>query len=1209
MAAVISLGLDIPAALPYLVQERLLPPSPPRDAYTWQCIPYNEDGVSGHDELLTTKTCVVWSRGGVVRKCFRFEIEEEPVTRAIITSFSGGKDEQRRRAKKNNKGFSEAGVATEEHSVPGSASEEKESIRPSRAIVVFLETQAHVYFLAGTSYVIHLPFEVEHAWVAPNGLIMQRKLQLERSALASLRIPHVPPNSFISPQIQPSFLKSSQQSTFSIESLGSPKQLPLPTTALLNSTWQTPTIRDDANWPRLFSLTDPLAEMGLLVNAKSDGHSRRSLPKAAPLDSSEELIYVSQRDEFPELQSRLQERFVVAVSFNRENNMYTVWKVEYIEKDEHWRDKHAPGSGATSRRRSSFAPGSVTGATTPIASHYGFREGLGPTITKTRREDVSIGDKLDLAITLDPDFEANEVPRRKSRRVSSMLARQDLSATHERVTFSELASHQPTTTRRGESFGGAKTRHSLGLNSSINGHAHLPETHFGSSINSFLDAPVDDLLEELRAGGDFEGFTDMGLDDYNFEGLKREVVLSKIDSFSSESKSVHFTSKQTPAQVRHRSFALAAPLSSLEDPTKHQLIICMLDTEDNVLLVLTLNIKIHNKLEEQALGGTNHSNSRSSKDVLVITKGNLKRGAGVLDACKLTDGAVSRILLLTGNPHGHHMELTLQAPWSRLVRTPLPEIFRLNNVRNIVHDFNLQLQAHREEGLNRVLSNSPPIIRSLQNSHANGIVGLVDEEGCVHQVQIQMEPTDPLVRKIIEACRFALPGSRGGEDVLTGWWDCRKWLHLATGQKENLDWSALVIILFALILGNHTPPTTSLPERRRKSRVILRSSSGVKADSESWDSMISQETAFGSTRPAWMMNAGWAWIMDQEESDPSPTNGRSAVDTLSARAANVGTKSLQHHIKLTYDFISSDVGRLAAGVDGYLPVTSGMRASDRQAAISDIILALHLLREEQKLDITVVDSPEAGRPNLTPVLAQLCRWIGWSSWADSYDLEDVAMDGIEYDHSKILEFSPPFPPPSIYDWMTTCLVERRFKQFPDSAVLSNSRRGVGILGYYWSNLVSRTTSFERFFSTINPNSTSADIVEALHSCGISREVIDTLPEAVSIPLREAIVECQTQPPVHWNEALLRFVDREDVGMFLIPEKQRRIAHASLLAPTHEAGLDVQTICASINDAETVGAFDGFAEVDRQSITRLIWKDDQRFNEAARILNKIGRAHV
>ena len=91
MASVTSLGLHQPTALPYLIQEHLLPPDPPPNAYTWQNIRSDDDDSSGDDELLITTTCVVWSRGGIVRKSFRFEVEDEPVTRAVLTSFTGKK--------------------------------------------------------------------------------------------------------------------------------------------------------------------------------------------------------------------------------------------------------------------------------------------------------------------------------------------------------------------------------------------------------------------------------------------------------------------------------------------------------------------------------------------------------------------------------------------------------------------------------------------------------------------------------------------------------------------------------------------------------------------------------------------------------------------------------------------------------------------------------------------------------------------------------------------------------------------------------------------------------------------------------------------------------------------------------------------------------------------------------------------------------------
>ncbi len=106
------------------------------------------------DELLVTPRCVIWSRGGLFRKSYKFDSGSEPVSQAVLTTFPS------------------VGPLTAK-SVKGSQGGDGGSQR-ERAIVVFLKTQAHVYFLSGTSHIIHLPFEVESASAAPNGLILQR---------------------------------------------------------------------------------------------------------------------------------------------------------------------------------------------------------------------------------------------------------------------------------------------------------------------------------------------------------------------------------------------------------------------------------------------------------------------------------------------------------------------------------------------------------------------------------------------------------------------------------------------------------------------------------------------------------------------------------------------------------------------------------------------------------------------------------------------------------------------------------------------------------------------------------------------------------------------------------------------------------------------------------------------------------------------------
>src|SRR6195952_3921719 len=246
MASVTSLGLHQPTGLQYAIQERLLQPDPPSSSYTWHNhVDYDYASPFCDDELLVTPRCVIWSRGGVFRKCYKFDLEKEEVSQALLTTFPSVGPlaaNSKKTTKKNGSGGAR-----------------------EPAIFVLLKTQAHVYFLSGTSHVIHLPFEVEFATAAPVGLIIQRKLRVDNLVATSLKFPRVPPNSFVSSQPQPWSATSSQQSTFSIADLGAPKQMPLPHIPTMKDMWEPPSLKNDANWPRLFSLSDPLSEMGLVV--------------------------------------------------------------------------------------------------------------------------------------------------------------------------------------------------------------------------------------------------------------------------------------------------------------------------------------------------------------------------------------------------------------------------------------------------------------------------------------------------------------------------------------------------------------------------------------------------------------------------------------------------------------------------------------------------------------------------------------------------------------------------------------------------------------------------------------------------------------------------------------------------------------------------------------------------------------------------------
>jgi anaphase-promoting complex subunit 1 len=1154
MALVTSLGLHQPTGLPYAIQEGLVPADSTSTSYEWLNRSEGEGPTSYHeDELLVTPRCVIWSRGGVFRKSYKFDLEKEEVTQALLTSFP-----------------SVGPLAGKQKKAP---QKEGDTNNRETAVVVFLKTQAHVYFLSGTSHVIHLPFEVESAIAAPNGLIIQRKVRVDNLVPASLKFPRVPPNSFVSSQPQPWSAASSLQSTFSIADLGSPKQMPMPHSTLKDM-WDPPSLKIDTNWPRLFSLSDPLAEMGLVVaqpaTSEKHGH-RRSSTKLSALDTSEEILHVSHQTE---LSNSTSERpLTLALTVNRETSMYTVWRFAYVGGATlaSSSEKYRAPSGTMSRRRSSFMPGTATGATTPVMNgQQTFRDSfidnpnpVGGGKKKTTLNEESRDKVPDFASSLDPDFENTSIPRRKSRRVSSMLARADLSASNERSAFSDLATgHQHAPTRRTESLGSQQARTSIGGFAGMNGPTFAHPTQLNNSLNGFLEAPVDDLLDELRAGGDFEGFHNMGLDDDEFDTLKQEIVLTKICSVPVEHENIRYSSQHVPAASQCRIFTLSAPASAADDKQGNAVVVCVLDPDEKKLLVLTLYAKTQNGDDH-----THHryiNGMRGDRDMTSLSLGPVMRAKGVIDACRIDDGLVSRILVLTETPDGYG-ELSLQAPWSVLMKVPLPAKFILSNSRNL--SYNPTPRFKRESGLNQVLSQGPRALCGLRNSKPRGLFDLVDEEGKMHQLRILLQPRNPYVCRILELCRVVLSSGRGGEGILVCWWNVMQWLRLESVESEDQEWTALVVTILALPLSLSSVSKPSKHHVRpppKPRRGHLRSSSG--AQSENWELMIADEAPNGNPIPTWANNSAWSWLVEDGTNQTQTKNPDASSHFFSSPSSDQ-TAFIPTHVKLTRQFMHTTLGR--ESVFSNLP-TSGIRASDsRKSALVDIIIAFHLLLEEEKLDTTTTDAFNAGKPSLTPVLAQVVKWMKWSSWIEYYEAEDnypldLASDtGTSYQITTFpfiltsiaelqinVSVSQPFECPTIYHWIQSCLRSRGLAPFMTLQELANrgslNAKRHSQAHKEWFKLTPRTLIFMQFFRAMQAQWTPAQYIEALSSAGADLLFLETLPEAVLAPLQEAIVQCQTEPPLQWSKELLALVKREDVNMLLIPGQRPRQTQSTLL---------------------------------------------------------------
>lgn len=316
--------------------------------------------------------------------------------------------------------------------------------------------------------------------------------------------------------------------------------------------------------PRLYSFTDPLSELGLVVHVAT-GNERTSLltingsghRKLEAIDKAEEIVYVSPQNELQFDRSGNDKPLLLVVTVNYETNVFTIWSAAYLDPKSisHSRKHHASLSASKSRRRSSYGPSAPgTGATTPAArSQDRMRESLGgaprtktqpsfksSTQTKERLSDQAVEDAL--ASQLNPGFEN---PRRdESRRASSLLSRAELSTSFDKAAFQDLANPR-------QSFGGSfstsfgasqRSRISLGNDRTsfggVSQHRQRASTP-GSitsrislsnvSVDDTFDETMDDTFDTIE---DYDELDDLfaPLDPKNdsVEGLRKEMVMTEV---------------------------------------------------------------------------------------------------------------------------------------------------------------------------------------------------------------------------------------------------------------------------------------------------------------------------------------------------------------------------------------------------------------------------------------------------------------------------------------------------------------------------------------------------------------------------------------------------------------------------------------------------------------------------------------------------------
>ena len=503
MATLRSTGVHKPTALQYLIQEGILGHDSTERDYVWHT--YNDESAEGPtEELLTTEYHVVWSQAGVVCKAFNFEVEKEKVVQALLTFFVS--EEPPHSALESAEGASQVSGNESSRSFLTQGTQPAtdpnapvDPVPPTaelcvRALVVFLKSQAHVFFLSGTTYIVNLPFEVDKAFPAARGVIVQRKIAPLRTIQPSPQIPSAPPNSFLANN--QSFLSQTFSQTLSQPYLLHASSVNAPRLSrarqsgnvmFLNEALDPSLMLNSEAIPRLYSFTDPLSELGLVVNVivggerssllTSQGSGHRRLEA---IDKAEEILYVSSQNEVTFDRSGNDKPLLLVITANHETNVFTVWSAAYLEPKSisASRKHHVPVPLSKSRRRSSHGTTGARYRSQQRAAVRGaerLRESFGgasrsktlpasfkeASRSKERLSDQAVEDVL--ASQLNPDSEIARQPK-ESRRVSSLLSRAELTTSFDKSAFQDLATNR---TSLGGSFPASfganqRNRHSLG---------------------------------------------------------------------------------------------------------------------------------------------------------------------------------------------------------------------------------------------------------------------------------------------------------------------------------------------------------------------------------------------------------------------------------------------------------------------------------------------------------------------------------------------------------------------------------------------------------------------------------------------------------------------------------------------------------------------------------------------------------------------------
>jgi anaphase-promoting complex subunit 1 len=1184
MAAVSSLGVHTPVGLAHLITEGILPQDPSTALYQWELYTSEIGGEEVEEEIVATRSAVVWSQGQFVRNTYRFDLEGEDVIQAVLTTFPAASKPNLQDGRIS--GTDRTPRKRLRLSTASRDDDHKPAARPiaERALVVLFKSKAHIHFLHGANHIVNLPFEVEKAFPAPRGLVLQRKATDQLSLPPTPRLPSAPPNSFLFPSLRTS--QSYLQSPISLKAFASNKPTqpsPLGGDTKLEALFQSLTAGSqkeaEEDVTNIYSLSSPLADLGVVTYSLQQhrpvrsGKSRTSLNvDFEGLEPAEKVIYVSARDELHRHSRRSGGPLILLVTFNAGINAVSVWHAWYIEEKSlrTLLKLRTEQKAAKARRRSSFLSASAaTGSATPaVRRREGPRESFAaagamlqhdtaavPGEATSRRPTREEEEQM-MAAQMDPDYKvagSQQPVRESNRRISSINA--DVRASQTTVG----ASFAGTAGRRHTSFGGHQAgRRSLNHRKS---RGSTPGNVFSQSLGPDddtmdLDSTIefdpeeslDGVLRHIRNTYEVSGLdTVFGSAE---EGFKRDLVLRKIHAFTVGSRAS--LRSDTGPTVNNFSVATLSEPTSINGPDDPRIRLFLHDRQSNDVQYVALKVK-HCALYPESAGSP----------IIAIP---VLTGESRLDPCddmvQVNDGSLQAIMF---GSRGVQFSLDEQLPCPLLFDAP----YRAYNVLDFAH----RAEHMKDVGRNRTLPPPQSPLR-LCNVGTRGTFDVLGTDGIHQRRKLCLRPHDSQLDQLLTLCELML-SKQQARLVRKTWCMAYAWLkqhpESLVGTDCSKEYVAFVATLFTFVFGMLDSKARAAINLAKvaASKVTTGSSVAVGVDLDRHSHLAT--------------SSAWSWL-------PS---ARPVAHPLSQRSKEKRKDQLIITAAVIADEMVSSGAPNARHPN--LSVSTAMK----------FMLGLHIFREEHALD--TLASAQAMSAQLVPIIAQLGCWLGLDDWSFAagryYNLAGASEEAwafVKSKPSRMTHMTLLEQPTSAYQWFEHALQQGSSARYPslfkvaqleaDQVVPKVSERTADgltprLIGL--SNLLASTDGL-----TASPTRT----VELLADHHFTVETLETLPESLAAPFMEAIVRCEKEPPTTWRSELLRMVGRADLVVGV--HKDATLPHRSL-ATSVTGTRDVHAVC-SVVDHAVVHA--KTKEAGRHAISQLIFSEDRRLVEAASLMH-------